>query len=341
MKIGVFDSSWSNMGNAFFEMGLLAFLKKHFPQHEYFSLDDPAPPRTPRKDKLGKNILRIAAKQDVDLFVFTGPILKRLILPEYDYCGLIRQIKTCGKDYAILSSSASEMSQDQVSSVAEFLNKNPPICFATRDEETYRKFKPLVPFCHNGICCAFLIPYIEGVAELKNDHPYFISSFYKRPEPYFSVAEDKDVTVDNLKIIPRKPILPIRLAYSRHLERFRCDYPASLGTHDIIRVQQGFNPAMTWFNYGLPNSFVSYNPLCYLAVYKGCDFVVSDRVHACAAALAYGHPARLLGDNDRIGIFARMDIQRNQDGVMLPLRSCSYAQKVEEFRRYIEQWLSV
>ena len=339
MKIGVFDSSWSNMGNAFFEMGLLGFLKKNFTKHDYFFLDDPAPPRTPRKDSLNKNVFRIAAKQNVDLYVFTGPILKRLILPEYDYCSLIRQIKAQGKDYAILSSSASEMSQPQVAEVAAFLNANPPVCFATRDRETYSKFKPLVPFCHDGICCAFLIPFIEGVAEVRNDRPYFISSFYKRPEPYFSVANDKCVTVDNLSMRPRKPMLPIRLGYSRHFERFRDDYLTALGTHDIVRVHQGFNPAMTWFNYGVPNSFVSYNPLCYLAVYKGCDFVVSDRVHACAASLAYGHPARLVGDNDRIGIFARMGIKRDEKGVMMPLQISEYDKKVKEFHIYLDTCL--
>jgi len=339
MKIGVFDSSWSNMGNAFFEMGLLAFLRKHFPQHEYFSLDDPAPPRMPAKGTLRENVLRIAIKQDVDLYIFTGPILKKIILPEYDFAGLIREIKRRGQNYAILSSSASEMSAEHVEAVASFLNENPPLCFATRDEETYRKFKPLVPFCNNGICCAFLIPYIDGVAPVRQARPYFISSFYKRPEPYFSISEGDQVAPGNLVLNERKPILPFRLGYSRHFERFRKDYAASLATHDIVRVHQGFNPTMTWFNYGAPNSFVSYNPLCYLGVYKGCDFVVSDRVHACAASLAYGHPARLVGDNDRIGIFARMGIKRDEKGVMMPLQISEYDKKVKEFRLYLDTCL--
>ena len=325
------------MCNAFFEMGLLGFLKKHFKEHEYFSLDDPAPPRTPLKGKIGRNVYHIAARQEVDLYIFTGPILKKFVLPDFDYCGLVRQIKARGKDYAILSASASEMSQTQVSEVATFLNANPPVCFATRDEETYSKFKSLVPFCHNGICGAFLIPFIDGVAQVRNERPYFISSFYKRPEPHFAVAEGDNVSVDSLLLKPRKPILPIRLGYSRHLERFRGDYLSSLGTHDIVRVHQGFNPAMTWFNYGAPNSFVSYNPLCYLAVYKGCDFVVSDRVHACAAALAYGHPARLVGDNDRVGIFSRMGILRDKGGVMVPLPENEYNIRISEFSSYLER----
>jgi hypothetical protein len=335
MKIGIFHSSWSNIGNAFFELGLMSFLRNYFGNHEYFSLEDPAPPKTPRRDKLNDNVFRIATLQDVDLYVFTGPILKRFVLPEYDYKSLIRDLKKRGKQYAILSASSSEMSNEQVQEVAAFLNEVPPVCFATRDEDTYNRFKSLVSFCHNGICCAFLIPFIDGVATVRNNRPYFISSFYKSPEPYFSVQEEKSVTVDTIELKPRKPILPVRLGYSRHFERFRKDYAASLETHDIVRVHQGFNPAMTWFNYGVPNSFVSYNPRCYLSVYKGCDFVVTDRVHACAAALAYGHPARLIGDNDRIGIFSRMGILKDERGIMQPLPKDLYNKQVEEFKCYL------
>ena len=94
---------------------------------------------------------------------------------------------------------------------------------------------------------------------------------------------------------------------------------------------------MSYFNYAQPNSFVSYNPRSYLSVYKGCEFVVSDRVHACAAALAYGHPARLLDINDRMGIFARMGISRDADGVMRPLDRNQYEETVAEYAGYLQR----
>lgn len=106
-----------------------------------------------------------------------------------------------------------------------------------------------------------------------------------------------------------------------------------------MRVHQGFNPATSLFNYAQPNSFVSYNPRSYLSVYKGCEFVVSDRVHACAAALAYGHPARLLDINDRMGIFARMGISRDSNGVMRPLARIQYEKVVAEYVAYLRRVL--
>lgn len=337
MKIGVFNSNWSNMGNGFFAYGLIALLKRDFPQYEVYELEEPHLYTAPSNKRLKENGLQIAVDQDVDVYVFTGPMLAQILRPHFNFASLIKTILERGKKYMILSSSASEMSEAEIVATAEFLNKYPPIAFATRDEETYNKFKPLVPFCHNGICCAFLVSLVEGVAAVKRDRPYFISSFYKKPEPYFSVSEGETLTVSSLQVKPRKYMVPfIRKGLARHFEGFRGDYPKSLASHDIVRVHQGFNPFMKWFNYAQPNSFVSYSPKCYLAVYKGCDFVVSDRVHACAAALAFGHPARLLDKNDRMGIFKRMGYVRDENGVMQPLEAEKVAGHVSAFSRYLK-----
>ena len=46
-----------------------------------------------------------------------------------------------------------------------------------------------------------------------------------------------------------------------------------------------------------------------------------------------------LGDNDRIGIFARMGIKRDEKGVMMPLQISEYDKKVKEFRLYLDTCL--
>lgn len=337
MKLGVFNSAWGNVGNAFFAYGLISFIRRNFPQHEVLELDEPHPYLVPQdKHRLLQNVFNLSAIQDVDVYVFSGPILAQIV--RFGFASLIRSIKAAGKEYMILSSSASEMSADEIKVVADVLNEFRPLAFATRDEETYRKFKDLTPFCFNGICGAFLIPFIDGVADVKARRPYFISSFYKKVEPFFSVKDGDTVSVDSVRIVDRKPLfgmLPLR--YSRHFEWLRNSYPDSLNGVDIVRVHQGFNPAMCYFNYAQPNSFVSYNPRSYLSIYKGCEFVISDRVHACAAALAYGHPARLLDVNDRIGIFARMGISRDDKGIMRPLASRTYDKIVSEYSEYLKR----
>lgn len=340
MKIGVYNSAWANMGNAFFALGLISFLRKKFPWHMVLELDEPFPYMA--RTRIGKFIdhaFQLASLQEADVYVFSGPILAQISRPQFGFSSLIKKIKATGREYMILSSSASEMSKDEVTVCSDILLKYPPIAFSTRDIPTYEKFKKFVPFCHNGICGAFLIPFVDGVADIIRDHPYFVSSFYKKPEPYFSIAKGGHVSVDSLSIRPRKYFLRgFPRCFARHFEFLR-DYPNSLDGYDIVRVHQGFNPAVCCFNYGLPNSFVSYNPHAYLSVYKGCEFVVSDRVHACAAALAYGHPARLLDVNDRMGIFARMGIFRDSQGVMRPLNEKKYGQIVEEYASFLSRVL--
>lgn len=337
MKIGVFNSAWGNVGNAFFAYGIISLLRKLFPQHEILELDEPHPYMAPsRVKKCREHVFPLFQHQEADVYVFSGPILAQVV--RFDFTRIMRGIKAAGKEYVILSASASEMTAEEIKAVAAFLNECPPLAFATRDEATYEKFKSLVPFCHNGICGAFLIPLIDGVAEVKTK-PYFVSSFYKNPEPIFSVSDGQEVTVDSLVVKPRKSFLRgFPLTYARHFEIFR-KYPSALHGVDIVRVHQGFNPAMKLFNYAQPNSFVSYNPRCYLSVYKGCEFVVSDRVHACAAALAYGHPARLLDINDRMGIFARMGIARSENGVMYPLGADKYKEIIGGFAQYLKDVL--
>ena len=336
MKIGVFNSAWGNVGNAFFAYGIISLLRKLFPRHEILELDEPHPYMVPsRIKKCKEHVFPLSQYQDADVYVFSGPILAQIV--RFDFARIMREIKASGKEYMILSASASEMSAEEIKAAAAVLNECPPLAFATRDEPTYEKFKPQVSFCHNGICGAFLIPLIDGVAEVKANRPYFVSSFYKKPEPYYFAPEGERVTVDSLIVKPRRPLLRVvNYRYARHLEFLRSGYPSEINGMDIVRVHQGFNPAMKLFNYAHPNSFVSYNPRCYLSVYKGCEFVVSDRVHACAAALAYGHPARLLDTNDRIGIFARMGIVRDENGIMRPLSHEKYSAKLGEFSDWLK-----
>ena len=334
MKIGVYNSAWGNVGNAFFACGIISLLRKLFPRYEVLEIDEPHPYMAPEKVKrCTGHVFPLFQYQKADVYVFTGPILAQIV--RFDFAAIMRRIKSEGSEYAILSASASEMTPEEIKAVASFLNECPPIAFATRDESTYKKFKPLTPFCHNGICGAFLIPLIDGVAELKAHRQFFISSFYKNPEPNFSVRKGERVTVDTLLVKPRRPLLRgVRYGWARHFEFLR-KYPASINEMDIVRVHQGFNPAMKLFNYAQPNSFVSYNPRCYLSAYKGCEFVISDRVHACAAALAYGHPARLLDVNDRMGIFTRMGIERDANGVMYPLATDMYLANIDAFSHYV------
>ena len=40
MKIGVYNSAWGNVGNAFFAYGIISLLRKLFPRYEILELDE-------------------------------------------------------------------------------------------------------------------------------------------------------------------------------------------------------------------------------------------------------------------------------------------------------------
>lgn len=335
MKIGVINSAWDNMGNAFYAMALRSWLSEKYPHHEIYECDEPV--RILRSMKCQKHRLLLTAKQDVDVYVFSGPILAQILRKSHNLAELIKDIASRGKSYALISVSAAEMSMSEIESTADFLNAFPPILFVTRDESTYLKFKPKVAICQNGICTAFLVRFIKNIPDVQMDSPYFISSFYLSPEPHYKCEGSVLKDVGEVQIQPRRPWVPfVKLGYSRHFEYLKNDYLSSLADHKIVRVHQGFNPKCTYFNYAAPNSFVSYNPLSYLSLYKSCKFVISDRVHACVAALSYGHPVRLMTDNDRCGVFARFNLKKDQKGIMREIDETIYEQRVEEFSKILE-----
>lgn len=335
MKIGVINSAWENMGNAFYAMALKSWLSEKYPHHEVFECDEPFRPI--RTSRCRRNRLQLTSIQDVDVFVFSGPILAQLLRKEHNLAAVIKDIIARDRSYALLSVSAAEMSMSEISATADFLNAYPPILFVTRDESTYLKFKQNVTMCKNGICTAFLVRFLEGIPEVQMDVPYFISSFYLSPEPYFKCEGSVIKDISEIRVVRRRPLMPfVKLGYSRHFECLRDDYPSVLADHRVVRIHQGFNPNCTLFNYAAPNSFVSYNPMSYLSLYKSCNFVISDRVHACVAALSYGHPVRMMTENDRCGVFTRFNLKKDSQGIMREIDEEVFQDRVGEFSEILD-----
>ena len=93
----------------------------------------------------------------------------------------------------------------------------------------------------------------------------------------------------------------------------------SLEDYHVVRLIQEINSRFNHINFALPNSFVSFNPLSSLNLIKSAEFVISDRVHACATALACNRPAQFLHDTPRAGIFTRMGFDyKANNGILYP-----------------------
>ena len=80
----------------------------------------------------------------------------------------------------------------------------------------------------------------------------------------------------------------------------------SIGQYKVIRTDQRFHPHYRNKIYRQNNSFCADLPYGYLNLYANATLTLSDRVHACAATLAFGNSAMLFVNTDRLGLLGRV-----------------------------------
>ena len=81
---------------------------------------------------------------------------------------------------------------------------------------------------------------------------------------------------------------------------------SEVGNFRVVRTDHRFHPHFRGKIYRQQNSFVADLPHGYLNLYANAEFTLSDRVHACAVTLAYGHSAMLFAKTDRHGLLGRV-----------------------------------
>jgi len=317
MKILVENSVWTNVGNGWFSFSLYYLMKKLYPDAEVFMGEGPIDLSFRiTKDYQRKNALNVLDYERADVHVFNGPIMSMLIS---EYGVVIPKLIERGESYCLISASGTNIPQEKRKALGEFLQKYPPIFFASRDEETYNAFKDYVPVAYNGVCTATLLGRtMPNLQTFQLEKPFFISSFYTQLEPTFSVPNGEDATIENVEVEHHKTLWHLPYDIARHLN-YRRNQQEEVGNKLIVRTLQNLNTKFNHINFAMPNSFISFNPIKYLEVVKSSEFTISDRVHACVISLALGHPARFLFETPRAGIFDRMGWDyKSNNGIMYP-----------------------
>lgn len=312
MKILIENSTWNNMGDGWYQSVIFEMFKKIYPEADVFHEDGPTF-RSFGKTRFQENIYELRNFQNADIHVFSGPILKQVLT---NYKQRIIDIKNSGNNYILLSVSGDGIEGDFKNEVGEFLKKYPPIFFSSRDELTYKTFKEFLPdISYNGICTAFLVDKYLPVDTINDD--FFVSSFYRELEPTYSCKEE-NLSVENIKVTKKASLPMIPFRFARHLDFLRKSQESLLGKK-VVRVRQGFSTNFKHIKLARTNSFISFNPINYLSLYKSTNFTISDRVHACAVTLAFGKPAIFLYDTPRAGIFSRFGWDyKKSNGIMYP-----------------------
>lgn len=314
MKILIENSTWNNIGDGFYQSALFMMFKELYPDADIFMEEGPVRRAfRPKKQKHFDNAFKLMNYQKADLHVFSGPMLRQMFL---HYDKKIIDIISRGDKYAFISVSGDGVKGELKEKIGEFMTKYPPVLFSSRDEETYLTFKDYVPNAYNGICTAFLVNHYLPVDKI--EHNFFISSFYTQMEPEYFVNGSGNLTVENIGVKHKSKMFGLSFNYSRHLNSFR-PQQRNLAGYDILRVHQDLSTHYKHIKYSHPNSFMSFNLLSYLALYKSTKFTVSDRVHSCAVTLAMGNPAVFLYETPRAGIFDRLGFDyKSNNGIMYP-----------------------
>lgn len=336
MKILIENSTWNNIGDGWYQFSLYGLIKHLYPKYDVFLGEGPIKRafRIHNKKQLD-NSLNLLLYQKADIHIFSGPILPSLLS---DYKEVIMNLKQRGEEYAFISISGTAIPGIMLNEIGSFLQKYPPLFFSSRDVETYMKFKPFVQNIYNGICTAFLVDKTLDLCTVDLNKKFFISSFYTELEPTYYIGSGDDFCIENLEIQHKKTMFHLPYRYSRHLNFFR-KHQEEVGNHLIVRTIQNLNTKFNHINFATPNSFISFNPLAYLHVTKSSEFVISDRVHACAVALACGKPTRFCFETPRAGIFDRMGFDyKSNSGIMYPNMDKISSEKFmleNEIKKYI------
>ena len=309
MKVLVENSTWNNIGDGFYQFSILGLFQKNFPDWDVKMMDGPIQRAFRPSNRFSKNSFDIMPFYKADLYVLSGPILGWKFVEEYG--PFIKKIKEEGADYLILSTHTREEFRSEI---AEFFRKYPPIGLASRDSYTYNLFNNYVENCYDGVCTAFLVSKTCSVPDVDVSNKVLLS-IYRGYEPKaISLKMDGDRLIDSSVSV--SPVVKARWhKILRHFEWMRY-FPREISGYEVIRPVQDIGYKYSHLNFARPNSYLSYNPLSYLSLYKNTMLTISDRVHSVVPTLSYGNPAVFVGTTKRSKLFDRMGLEYSNREVL-------------------------
>ncbi len=274
MKIAYIGGSWSsNIGNSFYNIGTDLFLKKIGSTDHVFIPEVPqwASPNV-------NNDFDPIGYLDVDLVIFTGPCLNLKIEGIYKKTFDLLQKRKI--PIAFLSAGMSIYDAGEAMQVRTFLDRYKPSFIFTRDDHTATFLKAAgIANVHKGICMSFYL----------NEGP-------KYPE----LAMGEYVV---LKFDEEEPVIHgdefSGFSTEKRTWRNRNAYPERINGLEVVRTRNDSITAGAKYIYSRNNSYHSDLPFGYLTILKNAKYVLSERVHTCAASIVLGSAAQYIPHSTR------------------------------------------
>lgn len=331
--IAVVGGGWStNVGNAFYNLGTLYLLRQIFPKDRIILICDNEGYWDFRHHQTPKNSLRFLDHIVPDYLVLHGCFLTTFFPRMWDQT--FQRLRKRGTRLLFISAGLEHYSIEEVAVCREYIQRNPPFLFVSRDSITYSKLGDTTEFSYNGIDTAFFAP--EAFPPIRLDlPPYIVCTFDKLPEPILHIEPEKLNRTSGTEFISesnRKTEFKFagqswavefpwaRSKLATPLDKFypyvealllpRRHYQTAAGPFMILRTDHQCNPWFVRKMYRAPNSFAWDLPEPYLALYANSALTLSDRVHACVVTLAYGKPAMLFSRSPRALIIERLGVDK-------------------------------
>lgn len=322
MKVAYCTGFWcTNNGNGFFSLGVEHVLKQILGEENVTVVSDLQTYTTGfgKRLYLHRNQLIYADALDVDYIVLAGPVISRYFL--YLWKDILVKLRQRGIGYIILSAGMMKLSEAQREEIKAFFREYPPYIFCSRDKAAFEQFGGLAEHAYDGICFSFFAPDYYTPCGMQRLSPYCVYNFDKISEPRISsVPEGEDTDgrqfeyggqryrIETSKLLTGLSAKTDRftdaLIYLSSILPAR-KRPDRMGSCRVIRTDHRFHPHFRRKIYRQNNSFAADLPYGYLNLYANAELTLSDRVHACAVTLAFGHSAMLFAKTDRLGLLGR------------------------------------
>lgn len=323
MKVAYCTGFWcTNIGNGFFSLGVEYALKKVLGNKNVTVVSDLQTYTTSYGKRLyiDKNQLEYISALDVDHIVLAGPVISKYFLGLWK--DILLKLKQRGIGFIILSAGSMKLNETAREEIKQFFKTCPLYIFSSRDQTAFEEFGPYAVHVYNGICFSFFIPNCYTPASLKEMSPYVVYNFDKISEPEIWIDKGRKKKSDRqfefdgniYKIAYPKCLTALSAKTDRFTDALiyaMSIFPAKklsdmVGNLQIIRTDHRFHPHFRRKIYQQKNSFVADLPYGYLNLYANAEFTLSDRIHACAVTLAFGHSAMLFAKTDRHGLLDRV-----------------------------------
>jgi polysaccharide pyruvyl transferase WcaK-like protein len=289
--------------------------------------------------------------EDLDVLVIQGPSLSWHV--DEFWRDTILALRSNGTRVALLGIAFYRFDGVELEAARRFLDIAEPVLVSTRDSRSHSLLEGLDAGngLYDGIDSAFWVRQAFEPPRLSGG-PYLSLAFDRYSEPSLSPRGHNGLSVD----LPNGEL--VRLKQSRLQDAIarrgkaaaylgwlldRGSEIDSMAGYQIIRPEHRSNPPMHWKAYRSPNGLMSDEPWSYLTAYAASEVTLSDRVHACAAALAFGRSAMLFNGSPRGALLDRLvgpEIRRRPVRLEREVLEDEQAKQESHLRKYLSDMTS-